>query len=210
MFSSSTIRLPMTGWIPVDGDLCTWRNEADDVLSTHYFPQPPDLPAPLGDMDSIRNAYRRLLRGRGAIIELEPEQIGDCHALRAIFKIAQEATRLMYMAVLMIPFRDHNFIVKVTCPDVGAFGLRDAAVAMRLGAAGSAPWCADPYDASYSNPILRNRSEDAEWDAMFPDHPLSRARSHTHRTLLHAELPPSARQLPPFEGPSSLPRAPDE
>ena len=61
----------MTGWSPVDGDLGTWRNEAGDVLSTHYFPQPPDLPAPLGDMDSIRSAYRRLLRERGAIIELE-------------------------------------------------------------------------------------------------------------------------------------------
>ena len=200
----------MTGWIPVDGDLDTWRNAAGDVLSTHYFPQPPDLPAPLGDMDSIRSAYRRLLRERGAIIELEPEQIRDCHALRAIFKIAQEANRVMYMAVLMIPFRDHNFMVKVTCLEVGTSNLREAAVAMRLGATGPAAWCADPYDASYSNPVLRNRSEAAEWDALFPDHPLSRARAHTQRTLLQAELPVRVRHLPPFDGPSTLPRAPDK
>ena len=179
MFSSSSIRLPTTGWNPVDGDLGTWRNEAGDVLSTHYFPQPPDLPAPLGDMDSIRSAYRRLLRERGAIIELEPGKISDCHALRAIFKIAQEANRVMYMAVLMVPFRDHNFMVKVTCPEVGASDLRDAAVAMRLGATGSAALCADPYDSNYLNPVLRNRSEDAEWDALFPDHPLSRTIAYS-------------------------------
>jgi hypothetical protein len=201
MFSSCSIRLPTSGWTPVDGDVDTWRNGAGDVLSLHYFPLPPDLPAPLSEMDTIRIAYRRLLGKRSAIIELEPDQIGGCGALRGIFKIVQQPSTMMYMAVLMVPFRDHNFMVKVTCPDTGVTDLRDAEVATRLGVERTNNWAADPYDASYSNPVLRNRSDNAEWDALFPDHPLTRARRQMQHTLLRAELPEAVRDLAPFEGP---------
>ena len=194
----------MSGWTPVDGDVNAWRNEFGDVLSAIYFPMPPDFPAPLTDITAIRSAYRRLLRERGAIVEVEFDQIGGLSVLRAIFKLTQVPSGVTYMGALMIPFRDHQFMVKVMCPETGVTGLREAGVATKLGVDETGDWSADPYDASYANPILRNRSDDAEWDALFPEHPLTRARAHMQNTLLRAQLPEAVRDLAPYAGPPDL------
>ena len=38
-------------------------------------------------------------------------------------------------------------------------------------------WTQDPYDPTLDAPLLRNLAEDEQYDAQFPDHPLSRLRS---------------------------------
>jgi hypothetical protein len=129
MFSAASIRLPLAGWTPVDGDDSTYRNQFGDVLSLHYFPMPPDFPAPLADIAAIRSAYRRLLGKRGSIIEIEADPVGGLSALRAIFELASEASSVTYMAALMIPFRDHHFMIKVTCREIDANDQRAAALA---------------------------------------------------------------------------------
>ena len=38
-------------------------------------------------------------------------------------------------------------------------------------------WFKDPYNENYKNGLLMNMSEKSEYDVMFPQHPLSEARS---------------------------------
>ncbi len=47
-------------------------------------------------------------------------------------------------------------------------------------------WLEDPYDPNEEGPMTRNKSERTEYDAEFPDHPLTRARSvldHLERSI---------------------------
>jgi hypothetical protein len=127
-FSASSIRLPLSGWTPVDGDANAWRNGFGDVLSVIYFPMPPDFPAPLTDIKAMREAYQRLLGQRGTIVEVEADQVGGLSALRAIFELTPEPSGVMCMAALMIPFRDHHFMIKVTCRQTDGIGSREAAL----------------------------------------------------------------------------------
>lgn len=51
-------------------------------------------------------------------------------------------------------------------------------------------WLDDPYDPHEQGDMTRNRSERPEYDSLFPDHPLSRARwvlDHLQHTLFVSE-----------------------
>jgi hypothetical protein len=65
-----------------------------------------------------------------------------------------------------------------------------------------AEWTRHPYDPALEGGLPRNGADDQEWDAHFPDHPLSRVR----RTLLTVaptiRLDAGFKALPPFAGPA--------
>ena len=54
----------------------------------------------------------------------------------------------------------------------------------------------------FEAPVLRNASDAPEWDAKFPDHPLSRCRSHLREALAELTLSDEARASAPFTGPA--------
>jgi hypothetical protein len=206
MLSADSIVVPTPGWSPVEGHSHAWIHPAGDVLSTHYFDIPPDLPGSLSELTPIRQYYRQMLGDRGGIVELERETLGRFSALRSIVKVRQEPTGMAYVASLTFPFRNCSFVAKVQCPETGMTGMRDTVVGHKLGVtpagrdwrcADGAAWFRDPYDPAYASAVRRNRSDDEEWDRMFAEHPLSRARAHL-RILRRAELSPAALELPPF------------
>lgn len=63
----------------------------------------------------------------------------------------------------------------------GTSGMRDAMIFQILASEDGfdetkATWTQDPYDPSYDQGLLMNRSELRDYDEMFPSHPLSMAR----------------------------------
>ena len=113
---------------------------------------------------------------------------------------------MSYMVALTFPFRECSFVVSVMCREQGMTGLRDTVVAAALEVVplgpgwtcgDGQPWFRDPYDPNWVGGPRRNRSDDASYDAQFPDHPLSRARAYLE-LLRRVELPPEARALAPF------------
>src|SRR3954469_2716238 len=96
----------------------------------------------------------------------------------------------------------HHFAVqrlqlcgKAQCAEHGTTGMREAIIfdAMlasgqikpedfaRAEKTGTVPgWTQDPYDSTIKWSVLRNLSEDEQYDAQFPNHPLSRIRSLLH------------------------------
>lgn len=95
---------------------------------------------------------------------------------------------MSYVGCFTLPFRDFSFVVKAQCEEEGTTGIRDSFVLATMisedrfdlseAEDGKIPgWWQNPYDSTVELPIMRNLSEDEQYDAQFPDHPLSRLRN---------------------------------
>jgi hypothetical protein len=207
MLDPRDIEIPLHGWADIpraDGSVC-WRSDAGDQLSLDFFASAPDLPAGPDVIGALRVSYRAALGESGGIVEVVPAVVAGVRAVRAIFKMPQDPTGMTYLGAVTIPFRDCSFIIKLQCPEYGVTGVRDAGVfalvAPPLDGATGEPigWAQDPYDPGHKALGLRNRADDAEWDARFASHPLSRLRSHL-RELDGVRFSAAAAHEPGFPG----------
>lgn len=188
-----------------------WRDAPGDVLSFHYFDKQPNVPAALSDIAAIRNACRAdIAHEGGGLVEVELDQLGGTASLRTILKFLQKPHGMTYVGAWTIPRRTFSFVIKICCAERGVTGLRDAFVSDRLLAGRTSPidpaelmseWATDPYDRHVRSPVCRNRSDDVEWDAAFPNHPLSRVRSCLQAIKETITLDESVSRSAPFEGP---------
>jgi hypothetical protein len=207
MLESHDIKLPTDGWTRMEPDTGTWRwrNATDDLLSLDVFAIAPDLPSPVWDLGPIRSMYRGMLGDGGGLVEVEAMELATVPSLRTIFKFPQSLTGMTYLGAVTIPFRDCSFVLKWQCPEHGTTGIRDAVVLATLSPTVSATgeivgWRQDPYMPSHRARCLRNRADDVQWDARFPDHPLSRLRSYL-ALLPFIGFSERALHEPPFLGP---------
>lgn len=174
-----------------------WFTPKGDVLGLFHYPIPPDIHADLLNIDSVRAFYRRSVSQAGlGVIEIDTVLVDGCTAVRTLFKAAQQPTGRTYLGALTFPFRDFSYVLKVQSEELGMTGIRDTAVGTTLMASDDVGldtesgrmtgWLDDPYDPSETGPMTRNKAERPEYDAQFPDHPLSRARwvlNHLERTV---------------------------
>jgi len=163
-----------------------WSTSKGDSLGLYYYPIPPDIHADLDKFDEVRTFYRRAVTpAQLGVIEIESRLIDGCKAVRTIFKAAQQPTGRTYLAALTFPFRDFSYVLKLQCEERGTTGMRDTFVLNEMLVSGEVTlkenkmqgWLDDPYDPAEAGPMTRNKSERPEFDAVVPDHPLSRARA---------------------------------
>ncbi|MEW6657049.1 MAG: hypothetical protein AB1424_00160 [Thermodesulfobacteriota bacterium] len=187
-----------------------WFTPMGDGLGLYSYLIPPDIGADLHDVVGLRAFYRRIADDAGlGVIEIEQVIVGECKVVRTLFKMAQEPAGRTYLGSLTFPFRDCSYVLKVQCPEHGVKGLRDTVVSMNLMQAGKigfdpdtgavAGWLDDPYDPNERGPMTRNQSERPEFDAQFPEHPLSRARlvlDHLQRTV---QVEETVRKQPKYQ-----------
>jgi hypothetical protein len=197
VISEASLKVPLDGWNECADRRHVWENGDGDLLSIHYFSVGPDLPSPPSDPTPIRQYYRELLGPDGGLVEVEPILMCDVSALWVIVKVRQDEGGMAYVASLTLPFRDCSFVVKVQCPETGITGVRDTLVYDKLRGSGGSTKHVDPYLPTYENPVLRNPSDDVEWDPVFPGHPLSRARRHL-TAITQLTVSAEVRGLAPF------------
>ena len=165
-----------------------WVNELGDALVIHYEEGAPDLGGAWSRLDRIRDAVRASLEEAGALVEVEADELDSLPVLRYILKFPQEPHGMTYLGSWTIPRRDFCLRIRVICREHEPTGVRDTIVWSLSGGAGEDEssteeldpfrgWSGDPYDPKHVAPILRNRSDDEEWDTQFPQHPLSRVRA---------------------------------
>ena len=183
-----------------------WSTAEGDGVGLFFFSLPPDLAGPIDDLASIRQQYRR---AGAAIIEVEPLRLDGCDGLRVIVKVPQSPHGMTYVGGLTLPFRDCSWVLKAQCQERGTTGVRDAVILDRRIADVKLPslegWQRDPYEPGFRAPLQRNLSEAEEYDAEFPDHPLSRLRRLLPRLSDTLRVGDEVRALPPFRGPSRKP-----
>jgi len=206
------------GWAFLEEDDSTrkWRNASKDALSLQYFAKQPDIPAPLSDIATIRSAFRAgVAQVGGALVEVDVDQLEGTAVLRTIFKFPQKPHGMTYVGAWTIPRYSFSFVVKICCAEAGVTGLRDASVMDRLLARRASPidpdvlmseWARDPYEPNFRSRVLRNQSDDVEWDAAFPGHPLSRVRTCLRVIKETIRLDESVHCSASFEGPQQTSR----
>ncbi|RSK38414.1 hypothetical protein [Hymenobacter perfusus] len=176
-----------TGWLLRDHSTNhrAWEHpSAPAVLSVHFFALPPDLPRGL-DLTNLRQQYRNsLIQNAGGLIEVSRGQVEALPLIRTLFKLPQSPSGMGYIGALTLPFREYSYVVKVQAQEDGMTGQRESVVAEKLFQTGTlhltnegfASWAADPYQPNFTAGALMNQSEQAAYDALFPEHPLTLVR----------------------------------
>lgn len=197
-----------------------WWTSAGDGIGLYYFNKSPDIGADLHSINDVRTFFRNRSVNQGlGMIEVETPQIDGCLALRTIFKSPQQRTGMTYVGSIILPFRDFSYVLKVQCMETGTTGIRESVVAAQMMASGQvklqksgpgpqqlriAGWMQDPYDPmtsaplTTSAPLMWNLAEDKQYDAQFPDHPLSRLRSVLRQVQPSLRLAPEVKDATPF------------
>lgn len=190
------------------GNVRLWLSPSGDQLGLFLYSIPPDIAADVDNPDELRKFFRSLVEPAGlGIIEVDCRQIEGCDAVRTLFKAPQEPTGRTYLGSLTFPFADFSLVLKVQCMETGITGQRDTLVLQKLlttsdteadDETGMKAWVQDPYDPTHISAMTMNQSERAEYDTMFPDHPLSRARSilaHLEQTILLSQAVKGSRRF---------------
>lgn len=186
-----------------------WLTPDGDPVGLFHFAIKPDIPAALDSIDALRAFSRSATAAAGgAIIEVETVSVDRSLALRQIIKVPQQPHGMTYVGSILLPFRDFSFVIKVHGQERGTTGVRDAVVLDESFGDGRVQvdaesktlrgWMQDPYDPAVHDGFSRNLAESAEYDARFPNHPLSRLRrtlAHLQRTI---QVGDDVRRSPPF------------
>lgn len=187
-----------------------WHTPAGDGVGLYFFNLPPNIEADISDLDAVRAFYRDSVTAAGlGLIEVETFQTDGCAAVRTIFKAPQQSSGMTYIGSLTLPFRDFSYVVKVQCAEHGVTGTREAVILNTLMASGQITlngsvdgkipgWMQDPYDPKADAPLLRNLAEDEQYDAQFPEHPLSRVRSVLRQVQPSLRVAPEVKNAPSF------------
>jgi hypothetical protein len=187
--SIQSLQFDTSGWTVEQEtpDVIKWTNDKSQFLSLHFFAKKPDIPCALERMDTLRAAYRQgLSQSSGALISADRVVNNGLECVQLIFKTPRQPHGMVYVGSLTFPFADCSYVAKIQCAEFGTSGVRDSFVLDAMLKDGSVSvnpitkeiegWSADPYDPQFTAPLLRNRSDDRQYDAQFPDHPLTAVR----------------------------------
>ncbi len=187
------------------------------IVMKDFNPFPLQFPCSLDDIYAVRRDALETLTNQGCGLvesdvisrsDLGPQPI---KIVREIAKQPQNPKGMSYKGAIYIPMGDTNFIIRVWCFEVGVTGMRDSVIASKLAGEGfvmdpSSPdwggWWLDEYGLGPA-PIRKNLSEDAKYDQMFPDHPLSITRNLLGRIEQSLRFDPNAQ--PPQQSPPQQP-----
>lgn len=159
----------------VRGGCRVYYTPEGDGCGVYFFNRPPALPD-TDEKADFMSSYRNAVKQAG--VELLDVHIVAAQGLPGLKQLARvmQSAGCTFLASLTLPFDEFSFVVKLQCEEKGATGFREALLLERglqegavLDESGRVVGEWDPYDVQY--------------DAMFPDHPASRARRWFPRLL---------------------------
>lgn len=189
--------MELPGFRPVDNDV--WANDDGDVLSVHYFGLRPDLPASLDDGPALRAGLTHLTaRAGGGLIEASVKSLGGIPALRQLLKLPLPGQRSgqAFIGSFTVPRAACSTVVKVQAAERGRTGIRESMVMAQVGP--DRYFRPHPYAPDVQGGLPFHAGDHAQWDAQFPDHPLSRVRSLLAALSERVQVVPEFAALPPF------------
>jgi len=174
-------------------DWVVWGN-AGDILSLAVVPSPWRTFKPMEREYWLQDA--RQMARPGGIVSVDPRMAASRPAIEIIYK-RTEGMGYRYTGMLVVEFSGYWCQVTGVFGERGVTGLREAQLTARFLERGQIKlrkhpfyrrvftrssgyvegWFVDPYDAKYREVVLHNLADSEEYDAQFPDHPLTRLRS---------------------------------
>jgi hypothetical protein len=193
---------------------------SDDAVAhlLQYNDGPIDWPFDLTDPDAARFFYFNQCNGNnGVMLDCDVITVagGTLEALRGLFKYhaphPPKSLGMAYVGILWIPFATCRFQINAESMELGDTGFREAMVMATMGDAwpkpeqqGELPRIENDeqlqamYDAALAKPPLQLPSDDAHFDAQFPDHPLTKVRARLDKIVATVKFDASVKSLAPF------------
>ncbi|MBB4806237.1 hypothetical protein HNP38_001509 [Chryseobacterium defluvii] len=206
----NSVSVPNFGWniVEQNDSQIVWVNpEQSALISLYFFNIPPDLPT-FKDIYVLRNFHRQSIADSGGgIIEISIFNLHNIPSVKTIFKIPQPERGMSYLASVTIPFENYSFVIKAQAVEVGTTGIRDAFILDRFLNSGEVTfednrlqnWFEDPYDQDFKGGTPMNKSEQEQYDAEFPEHPLTIVRKLINTAIKETVFDPAIQNLAPFD-----------
>ena len=205
------VRLPLQGWFELERDSrsITWGNASDQVRRLELVDGNGGFPAiNQTSLDNYRRVMRQnaLERGHG-IVEVQLSMIAGMAALKTTTKHHLEH-RLGFgydgWICVPLPKLTLNIYSKVLGRDMTRQRTTAADALLRIKRVDTNPdpanWIRDPYDPEFDEVALHHLTDEARFDHIFPDHPLTLMRQDLktleRHTVFHLQ---KHSQLEPFE-----------
>ncbi|WP_416976630.1 hypothetical protein [Streptomyces sp. T028] len=178
-----------------------WTDAAGLVLSVHFFPLVPDLPAPLHDLQLLQAGLAQLTAGAGGgLIEAVPGAVDGVPAVRQLVKVPLgNRPGQAFIGSFTIPRAACSTVVKVQAAEGPMTGMREAVIMAQVGP--DAYFRANPYVGGQIGGLPSHAGDDEQWDAQFPEHPLTLVRAALARIAPTVTFDDRFKGLPPFGGP---------
>lgn len=201
------VSVDVTGWTPGDCDAFrkTWHQPGASLWLCH-FPVPPDLPHAVGDSEALHEEFERSSAQDGMAV-VEVSWVEGPHGLviaQIVLKAVMPQGSVTYIGSLIVPFADCSWVIRMQAVEGSPTGLRETLWLERhlaqggdLGEVGFARPVEQP-GRSGAISVRRMPSDDAEWDDIVPQHPLSRVRAWLAICRQSLSLEPEVLSLAPF------------
>ncbi|RLU83700.1 hypothetical protein CTZ27_28765 [Streptomyces griseocarneus] len=175
-----------------------WTDEQGLVLSVHFFDLVPDLPASLDEPDRLRHGLAlSAAQAGGGLIEAVLGEVGTLPAVQQLIKIPRpNGHGLVFIGSWTVPRGGCSTVVKVQAAEGPITGAREAVVLSRLDP--SQYFIPHPYGPDITGGLPYHVADHRQWDAQFPDHPLTRVRTTLERITPTLTLHEGFTALPPF------------
>jgi len=130
----------------------------------------------------IDGIHRALVSNQGLIEVQSGLTNSQKKYIYSIVKSQLEPSGIQYILTMHIDMNNLSMNIQANFEEIGMTGMRDTIILNKMMNEGKVippnmnGWSQDPYDENYKQGLLMNMSEKAEYDVMFPQHPLSEAR----------------------------------
>ncbi len=172
------------------------------------FKQPTDFKRDVLD-PNIRLEFEEFVaESGGAIVDFQIAKIKGLETIWQIYKYwypKPQDMRKVYLGAMAFPFADFCYILKIQCIESGTTGVREAAISLSLPKTEQSSKepivirsMAEMFDHMKKTSMIRSASDDEQYDAQFPDHPLSRARWHLKHFADTLMISPDLQKARPY------------
>jgi hypothetical protein len=198
----------------------TWMSDDAVALLLRFEMGRVDWPFDLSDADAASFFYFNQCRdNNGVMLSIGVINVaagtGEVEALRGLFKYhapIENSLGMAYVGILWLPFEACRFQINIESMELGDTGLREAMVMIMEGD----NWPKPPqneneiprienneqlqamYADALAKPPLQLPSDEAKYDASFPDHPLSKVRARMDTIIATLKVDAGLRSLRPF------------
>ncbi|AYV31661.1 hypothetical protein EES41_33490 [Streptomyces sp. ADI95-16] len=180
-----------------------WTDEQGLVLSVHFFDLVPDLPAPPAEADRLRHGLALSVARAGAgLIEASVGEVDALPAVRQLVKVRRPGGHgQVFLGSWTVPRAGCSTVVKVQAGEGPMSGVREAVILNQVGP--ERYFMPHPYGPGIAGGLPYHVGDHEQWDAGFPDHPLTLVRAALRRLTPGITLHPVFKALPAFGGPAA-------
>lgn len=150
------------------------------------YPVPANQAMPYANPQAVIDGIHRTLGDDQGLIEVENGVTASGRRyLYSIVKTLKKPSGVQYCLRMNIEYPECAMEAWAFFDEMGTTGLRDSMILselltrqgpVKITENGLEGWCVDPYDPGYTRGVRMNCSERKEYDAQFPQHPLSEMR----------------------------------